>query len=99
MTKTVEQTRRELFEVWLLKHKPIVAADMLEEGSFVPEWMFESWCAALESVFIELPILIEPEPPEDAFDDSWRDGYAAADRYRNKCRAAIEQAGLGIKCT
>lgn len=85
------------FEAWLLKSKPVVGADMLKEGSFVSEWMFEAYCAALDSVVIELPQLVEPEPPDEAFDDSWRDGYSAADRYRRKCQAAIHAAGVKTK--
>ena len=65
--KTIEQTRRELFEVWLLKHKPIVAADMLEEGSFVPEWMFEAWQASRAALCVKLPPEVEADDVSDHF--------------------------------
>jgi len=89
--KTIEQTRRELFEKWLLKHKPIVAADMLEEGSFVPEWMFEAWCAALDAVEIHLPTPIGDDHGGCIHDAATHDS-AVSD-----CRAAIEQTGLGLR--
>ena len=97
MTDKIQQARRAEFEGWFKRAKPRVAQDMLDENEFVSRWMFESFNAAMDAVAIQLPELIEPEPPEDAFDDSWRDGYAAADRYRKKCRAAIESTNLGIK--
>jgi hypothetical protein len=56
------------------------------------------WQASRESLVIELPGAgPTPEPPEDAFDDSYLDGHHAAIRMRNRCYLAIEAAGLKVK--
>jgi hypothetical protein len=86
--KTIEETRRGMFEAWFLKHKPITGPDMLKEGSFVPEWMFEGWCAALDAVVIELPSGVKR-----AFHE-YDLGYNEA---LDRCESAIESTNLGLK--
>jgi hypothetical protein len=96
--KTIEETRRGMFE-----------AQMEALGKNPGQWLgdkysntygdaaFIGFNAALDAVVIELPELAEPREPAYAFDDSWRDGYTAASRYRRQCRAAIESTNLGLK--
>ncbi|HZX51527.1 MAG TPA: hypothetical protein VFE95_05865 [Pseudomonas sp.] len=109
MSESVEQARRALFEAWHRKNFRTKYSNGqptrdMHNGQYAERYTiqaeqerWECFNAALDAVAIELPVLVEPEPPEDAFDDSWRDGYSAADRYRKKCRAAIASTGLGIK--
>ena len=80
----MSESMREEFESWLLKHKPIVAADMLEEGSFVPEWMFEAWQASRAALCVELPHF-------EQYDDDMVSGAATA---INDCQDAIHAAGV-----
>lgn len=103
MTNEIQQARRKAFEAWYLSQYDTILDPEHRGNCFVGyrshagdhRWL--AFNAALDAVVIELPVLVEPDPPEDAFDDSWRDGYCAAVRYRNKCRAAIESLSLGIK--
>lgn len=53
--------------------------------------------AALAGLVIEIPLPIQPEEPEDAFDDSWMDEYHGARRMREKCVQAITAAGFEVK--
>ena len=57
-----------------------------------------AWQASHEALVIELP----PEPtvpdePEEAIDDSFMDGYYAAQGMRNACAQLITAAGLKVK--
>lgn len=105
MSESVELARRALFEKWYARRieatEEFVRSFRHKDSYFSDSpFMVNAWQAfnaALDAVVIELPVLVEPAPPEDAFDDSWRDGYSAADRYRKKCCVAIESTGLGIK--
>lgn len=97
MSKTVEDVRRAAFCKFFDGFQSTGEHCGVSIAESERELLELGFYAALDSICIELPALIEPEPPEDAFDDSWRDGYAAAYRYRNKCRAAIEQTGLGLR--
>lgn len=71
------------------------SGDGYYDGSVDAYWHF--WNAALDGVVIELPPPIEPEQPDDAFDDGWLDGHNGAKRYRKTCVAAVEAAGLKVK--
>lgn len=105
MPDKIKEARRALFEAWFMANRPPHSSKDLWlkldfRGEYYAREAYMGWLgfnAALDAVEIELPELVEPEPPEDAFDDSWRDGYATADRYRKKCRAAIESTGLGLR--
>lgn len=56
-----------------------------------------AWQASRETLVIELPgVGPTPEPPEDAFDDSYLDAHHASIRMRNRCYLAIEAAGLKV---
>ena len=94
----VSETRRGLFEKWAVASLPTsLSMRGSSYASLTTQKSWEGFNAALDAVDIPLPALIKPEPPEDACDDSWLDGYAAADRYRKKCRAAIESTNLGLR--
>lgn len=59
---------------------------------------WDGWQASREALAIELP----PEPtlpdePEEAIDDSFMDGYYAAQGMRNACAQNIKAAGLKVK--
>ncbi|MCU1736344.1 MULTISPECIES: hypothetical protein [unclassified Pseudomonas] len=50
-----------------------------------------------ETLVVDLPTVDpEPEPPEDAIDDSWLDAHHAAIRMRNACFKAIDAAGVKV---
>jgi len=50
-----------------------------------------------ETLVVGLPMVgPEPEPPEDAIDDSWLDAHHAAIRMRNECFKAIDAAGVKV---
>jgi hypothetical protein len=98
---SVVEARRAKFEVWAAEKWPD-NPDVLKRCGY--GYMYDpadtAWYgyeAALDSLAVELPELTEPDAPEDAFDDSWRDGYTAARRYRSQCRQAIEKAGVKTK--
>jgi len=87
---SIIEARRAKFEAWMrengmTRHHP-TKHDM---------WL--GFKAALDTLVIEMPELTEPDAPADAIDDSWRDGYTAARRYRSQCRQAIEKAGVRTK--
>jgi hypothetical protein len=107
--KTIEETRRGMFEAW---HRENFKAKYsnghptrdMHNGKYAERYTVDreqdrwiAFNAALDAVVIELPELAEPREPAYAFDDSWRDGYTAASRYRRQCRAAIESTNLGLK--
>jgi|GEM_PF-1701424 len=52
---------------------------------------------AAARLVVTLPVPTEPERPEDAIDDSWRDGFNAATRMRKACAEAIGAAGGQVK--
>jgi len=57
-----------------------------------------AWQASRAALVIDLPSVgPEPEPPEDAIDDSYIDAHHAAIRMRNACFKAIEAAGVKVK--
>lgn len=84
---TIRENRRQLFEIWWKaegrhrKHQGIIAGD--------EDIGFELWCAALDSVVIELP--------------STRMTLASCEyvrgirEYGDAVRSAIESNGLGLK--
>ena len=50
-----------------------------------------------ETLLVELPpVGAAPEPPEDAFDDSFLDAHHAKIRMRNGCFMAIKAAGITV---
>lgn len=77
---------RAKFDAWALANPHLTRATL-----------FDSWRGVFETVVIELPpVPAEPEPPEDAIDDSYLDAYHAAKRMRDDCVKAIEAAGLKV---
>lgn len=56
-----------------------------------------AWQASRAALVVELPQPIERECPDDAFDDSWMDGYNGERRMREWCCTAIESAGVKVK--
>lgn len=97
----MSESMREEFEAWLLKHKPIVAADMLEEGSFVPEWMFEAWQASRAALCVELPPSLDMPDEDECGDYEEYEAMEAitcmSNTMRSKCRNAIHAAGVKTK--
>jgi len=93
---------REEFEAW---HKREVAAFVVVGEITAARHMVDFkesflavWEASREALVIELP----PEPtvpdePEEAIDDSFMDGYYAAQGMRNACAQNITAAGLKVK--
>ena len=62
------------------------------------EMVWWAWQASRTALAIQLP----PEPtvpdePEEAIDDSFMDGYYAAQGMRNACAQNIKAAGLKVK--
>lgn len=95
---------REEFEAWAITSAWMgLSGECLEfiDGGYVncevqAAWL--AWQASREALVIELP----PEPsvpdePEEAIDDSFMDGYYAAQGMRNACAQLITAAGLKVK--
>jgi hypothetical protein len=103
----MSEQMREKFEAWAMKQAesmrysfPAGAVELNGLGDYAIVWVQGAWLgwqASRAELCVELPKLTRPEEPEDAFDDSWLDGYSAADRYRTKCREAIHAAGVKTK--
>lgn len=51
---------------------------------------WRTWCAALDSVFIELPELIDNPAPYACYEGGWND-------MREEAKDAIEAAGLKVE--
>ena len=69
-----------------------MADELLSWSSFEAGWL-----ASRATLVIELPTVgPEPEPPEEAMDDSYMDAHHAKIRMRNACFKAIEAAGLKV---
>lgn len=83
--KTVEETRRELFEAWANKDH-IDHDGVCYENPYV-ESAWNGFNAALDAVEIELP-----DRPGDYCEQGW-----AACEMLDGCRDAIESTNLGIK--
>jgi hypothetical protein len=57
-----------------------------------------AWKASRAALSVELPAIgPTPDPPEDAFDDSYLDAHHASIRMRNRCLLAIDSLGLKVK--
>lgn len=95
---------REEFEAWAITCAWLGLSDECMEfidggyvnGEVQAAWL--GWQASRETLVIELP----PEPtvpdePEEAIDDSFMDGYYAAQGMRNACAQNIKAAGLKVK--
>jgi hypothetical protein len=97
---------REEFEAWAIEDAVSTGRTLsFERGG---EWYlgkdhqamnlgWAAWQASRETLVIELP----PEPtvpdePEEAIDDSFMDGYYAAQGMRNACAQNIKAAGLKV---
>lgn len=93
MSKSVEDTRRELFEDWHNK-KAIEQAERQEFQSVLSwlankEILWLGFNAALDAVEIELPYLVEQKPynhPNNAWNDALK-----------KSKLCIEANNLGLK--
>jgi hypothetical protein len=95
--------KREEFIAWSSTHSFLGGCYLQtqSDGTFIDvdlQYAWESWQASRESLVIELP----PEPtvpdePEEAIDDSFMDGYYAAQGMRNACAQIIKAAGLKVK--
>ena len=92
---------REEFESWVKQSYPNQSLDQFNNGEyqgFTLNHCWDAWNASRQAVVIELP----PEPtvpdePEEAIDDSFMDGYYAAQGMRNACVQNIKAAGLKVK--
>lgn len=94
-----DQMRAE-FEVWAEDHGHRLDRDHANGGYYKDGDTDLAWCAWKDSraaLVVELPVPIEPECPEDAFDDSWMDGYNGKLRMREACKRAIDAAGIKVK--
>lgn len=88
--KTIEQTRRELFEVKFPIPENIwwhnVQRSYVGLTGNAPWWLyqdrFEAWCAALDAVVIELPSA---------------NNYTGCNLAIEDCRSTIESTNLGLK--
>lgn len=95
---------REQFEEWRLA-KFCGGEERLKKCSNAPDVYYytseqeawKAWQASRAALVIELPMPAKPVEPEDAFDDSWMDGYHAAVRTRNTCISLIQSAGIPAK--
>lgn len=94
-------TSREQFDAW---HRTQVAT-LVRCGAVERAREFEAMRPTLELAWDESRTLLAvhlpsvgpaPEPPEDAFDDSYLDAHHASIRMRNRCYLAIEAAGLKV---
>lgn len=89
MSNSIEQKRRELFEAWHKKEFPAVevrAQNLL--GTYTRQQVELAWlvfCAALDSIVIQMPNRFEYSSPDSA-------GAAIFD-----CASAIESTNLGLK--
>lgn len=105
MTKTVEEVRRAAFEAWALDKWPSVPLHRRDAlpvgheryGQYVHlEHEWQAFNAGLDAVEIQLPRLRAYPPNEASSDvDYWID--EAKWETLSKCRAAIEQTGLGLR--
>lgn len=108
--KTVEQTRRELFEATCKEHYYLSELGTARHDDDLCDYVetdiqiaWEVFNAAIDAVVIELP---DPESPENfgVTEAEDPDEYAALEarmgsQYSaiHKCRKSIESTGLGIK--
>lgn len=96
---------REDFEAWFRAARPdYPQRDMFERVtsgeryiSLECEWAYRGWMASRAALVVELPVPVEPECPEDAFEGDYLDGYNGELRMREDCRAAVEAAGVKVK--
>jgi hypothetical protein len=90
MSTSVEEVRRAAFEAWAVTRRhPTNGLPFFvmknESGKYLDgttEYAWEGFNAALDSIFIELPRASD---------------YTGCNLAIEDCRAAIEQAGLGLK--
>lgn len=97
--KTIEQTRRALFEAWYKKQFPY--ADLRVQnliGTYTKshaDLSWQSFNAALDAVVIELPSPISEHNTDiNGFVNPAAEEY---DGCLDDCRTAIESTNLGIK--
>ena len=91
---------REEFEAWVLSEYPNQRMSKFAGGEYhstTIQYCWLAWQASRNILAIELP----PEPtapdePEEAIDDSFMDGYYAAQGMRNACAQNIKAAGLKV---
>ena len=91
---------REEFEAWVKQNWPNQSLDQFNNGEyqgFTLNHCWDAWKASRAALVIELPTVgPEPEPPEEAIDDSYMDAHHATICMRNRCYLAIEDAGLKV---
>ncbi|MGS0941061.1 hypothetical protein ACVA51_10875 [Pseudomonas luteola] len=86
---------REEFEAWAVTHFCGPDFTKNSNGDYLKEWMRTSWAgwkASRAALMVELPPLAFSADPEG--DAEWVSG---SNEMREKCRAAIESAGVRVK--
>lgn len=81
--------------------QPLVAIQLSrKDESYSTSPLIYAWWAwehSRKALVIDLPTVgPEPEPPEEAIDDSYMDAHHAKICMRNACLNAIEAAGLKV---
>jgi hypothetical protein len=92
---------REGYEAWVLSEYPNQNMGKFSDGEYhstTIQYCWLAWQASRNTLEIALP----PEPtvpdePDEAIDDSFMDGYYAAQGMRNACAQNITAAGLKVK--
>jgi hypothetical protein len=100
MSKSVEETRRELFEQHMSIPDSVTWSDetnsYIGQNFWLVDYAWEAFNAALDCVEIELPRLRAYPPNEASSDvDYWID--EAKWETLSKCRGAITATNLGLK--
>ena len=89
--KTIEQTRRELFEAWVVTFNNMPAALFVDErGRYIDDWIQCRWLgfnAAMDAVVIGIPLEWPPVCEKDE----------GANEMRDAVLDAIESTNLGLK--
>lgn len=92
---------REEFEAWVLSEYPNRRMSKFADGEYhstTIQYCWLAWQASRAVLVIDLPpVPVVPDEPEEAIDDSFMDGYYAAQGMRNACAQNIEAAGLKVK--
>ena len=91
---------REEFEAWVLSEYPNQRMSKFADGEYhstTIQYCWLAWQASRAALVIDLPPApVLPDEPEEAIDDSFMDGYYAAQGMRNACAQNIKAAGLKV---